>query len=138
MDKKCLYDVFLNEKRIATVGPSTLKQLHVSFGVSEGMPLVRASGISDKEAGLLYIDWLEECVNFDDSLRIAPSKDNTASSPRLTKKLKRGMENTEEDSFCSFCKCSKEEAGRLVWLGDNAQICEDCVMHCVELFKVKE
>ena len=138
MDKKCFYDVFLNEKRIATVGPSTLKQLHVSFGVSDGMPLVRASGISDKEPGLLYIDWLEESVNFDDSLRISPSKENAGSNPRLTKKLKRGLESTKEDSFCEFCKCSEKEAGRLIWLGDNAQICEKCVMHCVELFNVKE
>ena len=138
MDKKCFYDVFLNEKRIATVGPSTLKQLHVSFGVSDGMPLVRASGISDKELGLQYIDWLEDAVKFDDSLRISPSKESAASDPRFTKNLKRGIENTKEDSFCSFCKCSEEEAGRLVWLGDNAQICKECVMHCVELFNVEE
>ena len=138
MDKKCFYDVFLNEKRIATVGPGTLKQLHVSFGISDGMPLIRASGISDSEPGLLYIDWLEEDVNFDDSLRIAPSKDNAASNPRLTKKLKRGIESTEEDSFCAFCKCSEKEAGRLIWIGDSSQICEECVMHCVEVFKEKE
>ena len=138
MDKKCFYDVFLNEKRIATIGPSTVKQLHVSFGITDGTPLVRASAISDKEPGLLYIDWLEEGVNFDDSLRISPSKNNAASNPRFTRKLKRGIESTEEDSFCEFCKCSEEEAGGLVWLGDNAQICEECVMHCVELFKAKE
>ena len=34
MGKKCFYDVFLNDKRIATVGPGTLKQLHVSFGIT--------------------------------------------------------------------------------------------------------
>ena len=138
MNKKCFYDIFLNEKRIATVGPNILKQLHISFGVTDGIPLVRASGISDKEAGLLYIDWLEENVNFDDSLRVVPSKDSGASGPRFTKKLKRGIENTEEDSFCSFCKCSEEEAGRLVWLGDNAKICKECVMDCVEQLKNKE
>lgn len=138
MDKKCFYDVFLNEKRLATVGPSTLKQLHVSFGVSDGMPLVRASGISDKEPGLLYINWLEEFVNFDDSLRIAPSKDNTISNPRLTKKLKRGMESTKEDGFCEFCKCSEKEVGPLIRLGDSPQICEKCVKLCVEDFKAKE
>lgn len=138
MDKKCFYDVFLNEKRIATVGPSTLKQLHISFGVSDGKPLVRASGISDKEPGLLYIDWLEEFVNFKDSLRISPSKDNTVSNPRSTKKLKRGIESTKEDSFCEFCKCSEKDAGPLIWLGDSSQICEKCVMHCVEVFKDKE
>ena len=137
MDKKFFYDVFLNEEKIATVGPSTLKQLHISFGVLDSQSIVRASGISDSEPGLLYIDWLEEFVNFNDSLRVSPSKDNTISNPRLTKKLKQGMESTEEDSFCSFCKTSEEE-GRLVWLGDNAQICEECVIHCVELFKNKQ
>lgn len=138
MDKKCFYDVFLNEKRIATIGPNTLKQLHVSFGVIDDMPLVRASGISDKEPGLLYIDWLEEIVSFDDSLRISPSKENTVSNPRLTKKLKRGIESTEEDSYCEFCKCSEKEAGSLISLGDSPHICEKCVKLCVEAFKVKE
>ncbi len=138
MDKKYLYDVFLNEKRIATVGPSTLKQLHISFGVSEGIPLVKASGLSDEEPGMLYINWLEETVNFDDSLRISPSKDNTVSNPQLTKKLKRGMESTNEDSFCEFCKISEKEAGSLIRLGDSPQICEKCVELCIEAFKVKE
>lgn len=138
MDKKCFYDVFLNEKKVATVGPSTLKQLHISFGITDGKPIVRASAISDKEPGLLYIDWLDESVNFDDSLRILLSKDNSASNPRLTKKLKRGIESTIEDSFCEFCKCSEKEVGRLIWLGDNAQICEECVNHCVDLFKTGE
>ncbi len=138
MDDKCFYDVFLNEEKIATVGPSTLKQLHVSFGVFDGKPLVRASGISDKEPGLLYVEWLEEFVNFKDSLRISPSKDNSMSNPRLTKKLKRGIESTNEDSFCEFCKCSEKEAGQLIWLGDSSQICKKCVMHCVEVFNDNE
>lgn len=135
MDKEYVYDVFLNEKIISTVGPSSLKQLHISFGVTDGMPLVKASGISDKEPGLLYINWLEEVVHFDDVLRISPSKDNVISNPVLTKKLKRGMESTEEDSYCEFCKTSEDEAGTLIRLGDSPQICENCVKLCVEAFK---
>ena len=138
MDIERFYDVFLNEEKIATVGPSTLKQLHVSFGISEGLPLVRASGISDREPGLLFVSWLEESVTFNDTLRISPSDDLSASDPQLTKKLKRGIENTAEDRFCSFCKGSEKEVGRLIWIGDDSQICKECVMHCVEEFNVCE
>lgn len=132
MDSGYNYDIFLNEKIIATVGPSGLKQLHISFGVSEGKPLVRASGISDEEPGWLYIDWVDEFVNFGDSLRVSPSLDNIVTSPRLTKKLKRGMESTEEDNFCEFCKSSEKEAGQLIRLGGSPQICSECVKLCVE------
>ncbi|QMU61406.1 MAG: hypothetical protein GKR92_06735 [Gammaproteobacteria bacterium] len=111
------YDIFLNKEIIATVGPSTLKQLHISFGVSEGRPLVKASGISNEEPGLLYINWLEEIVDFGDSLRVSPSQENKVTSPRHTKKLKRGMGSTEEDSFCEFCKGSEKETGQLIRLG---------------------
>ncbi|MFK7816855.1 MAG: ClpX C4-type zinc finger protein [Gammaproteobacteria bacterium] len=135
MSKEFIYDIFLNDKIISTVGPSSLKQLHISFGVSDDMPLVKASGISDKEPGLLYINWLEEVVNFDDVLKISPSKDNVISSPVLTKKLKRGMESTEEDNYCDFCKSSEDEAGSLIMLGDSPQICEKCVKLCVVAFK---
>ena len=138
MDSEYNYDIFLNEEIIATVGPSGLKQLHISFGVSEGKPLVRASGISDEEPGLLYMDWLEEFVDFGDSLRVSPSLENIVTSPRLTKKLKRGMVSTEEDSFCEFCKCSEIEAGQLIRLGGSPQICNKCVKRCVEIFKSKE
>lgn len=138
MEREYNYDIFLNEELIATVGPSGLKQLHISFGVSEGMPLIRASGISDDEPGLLYIDWLEEFVDFGDSLKVSPSLENIITSPRHTKKLKRGMENTEEDSFCEFCKCSEKEAGQLIRLGGSPKICNECVKLCVERFKSKE
>ena len=106
MDSEYYYDIFLNEEVIATVGPSNLKQLHISFGVTEGVPVVKASGISDDEPGLLYIDWLEEFVNFGDSLRVSPSLENVVTSPRHTKKLKRGMTVAEEDSYCDFCNSS--------------------------------
>ena len=138
MEREYNYDIFLNEEIIATVGPSRLKQLHVSFGVSDGKPLIRASGISDEEPGLLYIDWLEEFVDFGDSLRVSPSQDNMVTSPRLTKKLKRGIESTEEDSFCEFCKSSEKEAGQLIRLGGSPQICNECVKLCVERIKSNE
>jgi len=136
MSGEYYYDIFLNEEKVATVGPSELKQLHISFGISEGVPLVRASGISDDEPGLLYIDWLEEHVDFDDSLRVSPSQENKVSSPSHTKKLKRGMESTEEDSFCEFCKCSEKETGQLIRLGGSPQICSSCVKLCVERFNI--
>ena len=138
MDSEYYYDIFLNEEVIATVGPSNLKQLHISFGVTEGVPVVKASGISDDEPGLLYIDWLEEFVNFGDSLRVSPSLENVVTSPRHTKKLKRGMAVAEEDSYCDFCNSSEEEAGQLISLGGSPQICRKCVKLCIEAFETKE
>jgi hypothetical protein len=135
MNKECFYDVFLNDKRIATVGPGSLKQLHISFGITEGEPLVKASGISDKEPGLLYIEWLNELVTFDDSLRISPSKENDISNPQLTKKLKRGIESNEEDRYCEFCKGSEQEVGVLLTIGDSPNICRKCVEHCADEFE---
>lgn len=136
MNSKYNYDIFLNEKVIATVGPSSLKQLYISFGVTDGKPMVKAGGISDAEPGLLYINWLEELVEFGDSLRVAPSDKNTVTSPRHTKKLKRGMETEEDDeNLCDFCNSSEEEAGQLIRLGASPQICNKCVTLCVEAFK---
>ncbi|MGH1536730.1 MAG: hypothetical protein ACRBDX_01545, partial [Gammaproteobacteria bacterium] len=108
MNKEYNYDIFLNEGVIATVGPSSLKQLYISFGVTGGEPVAKASGISNEESGLLYIDWLEESVNFGDSLRVSPSLKNIVTSPRHTKKLKRGIESTDDDNCCDFCNCSEE------------------------------
>lgn len=138
MSKEYNFDIFLNEEIIATVGPSSLKQLYISFGVSEGKPIVKASGISDEESGLLYIDWLEELVGFDDTFRVSPSVENIVSSPGHTKKLKRGMERAEDDSLCDFCNSSEEEVGQLTRLGGSPQICSKCVKLCVEAFKTKE
>lgn len=138
MEREYYYDIFLNEDIIATVGPSRLMQLHISFGVSKDKPIVKASGISDEEPGLLYINWLEECVDFGDSLRISPSLENLVTSPRHTKKLKRGMEGVEDDNFCDFCNSSEEEAGQLIRLGGSPQICNSCVKQCAEAFKNKE
>jgi hypothetical protein len=136
MSKDCFYDVFLNDKKLATVGPSTLKQLHISFGITEGEPLIKASGISDKEPGLLYIEWLNEQVTFGGSLRVSPSEDSVISAPKLTKKLKRGIENNDEDLFCDFCKGSEEEVGALLTLGDSPHICHKCVKLCVDELEI--
>ncbi len=138
MSKEYNYDIFLNEEVIATVGPSSLKQLYISFGVTGGEPVAKASGISNEESGLLYIDWLEESVNFGDSLRVSPSLKNIVTSPRHTKKLKRGIESMEDDNCCDFCNCSEEEAGQLIRLGGSPQICQKCVKRCAEAFKPKE
>lgn len=138
MSSEYNYDIFLNEEVIATVGPSSFKQLHISFGVSEGIPMVKASGISDEEPGLLYVDWIEKCVNFGDSLRVSPSLENKITNPRHTKKLKRGVGSAEEDCFCDFCNSSEEEAGQLIRLGGSPLICNSCVKQCIEVFKTKE
>jgi hypothetical protein len=102
------------------------------------MPVVKASGISDDEPGLLYIDWLEEFVEFGDSLRVSPSLENVVTSPRHSKKLKRGMAATEEDSYCDFCNSSEEEAGQLISLGGSPQICSKRIKLCVEIFETDE
>ena len=89
MNDPIFYDVFLNKEKIATVGPNLLKQLHISFGVSDGKAIVKAGGISDDEPGLLFINWLEKNVEFGDSFSVSPSQENVATTPRHTKKLNR-------------------------------------------------
>jgi len=106
--------------------------LHISFGVTDGAPVVKAGGVSEKDGGLMYINWLEETVNLSDTINVIPSKKNTATKPLITKKLGRGEENTEEESFCDFCNRTEEEAGKLTRLGDSPQICAKCVRLCIE------
>lgn len=133
MNDQILYDVFLNEEKIATVGPSGLKQLHVSFGVSDGRAIVKAGGISDNEPGLLFINWIEQCVEFGDSFRVSPSQESVATKPRHTKKLNRGIdEATEDDSLCDFCNRSEDEVGEFIRLGGSPQICNTCIKLCVD------
>jgi len=137
MSKNYFFDILINDKAAATVGPSGLKQLHISFGVTDGKPIIKAGGVSEKDDGLMYINWLEEAVDFADSFRVEPSKKDTATSPMITKKLGRGVESTEEDCFCDFCNRTEEEAGKLIRLGDSPQICTECVQRCVEACKSK-
>ena len=136
MNEQVFYDVFLNEEKVTTVGPSTLKQLHISFGVSDDSAIVKASGISDEEPGLLFINWLEQRVEFGDSFSVSPSQDNVASEPRHTKKLNRGLDEvTEEDSLCDFCNRTEDEVGQLIRLGGSPLICNICIKLCVDAIK---
>ncbi len=137
MNSEYYYDILLNEKILATVGPSSLKQLHVSFGVSDGEPTVKAGGISEKESGLLYINWLEKTVDFSDTLKISPSAENSATTPRHIKKLQQGMESSDEDNLCDFCNGTEEEVGQLIRLGGSPQICRSCIKLCVAEFESK-
>jgi hypothetical protein len=139
MDNQVFYDVFLNKDKIATVGPSALKQLHISFGVTDGSAIVKASGISEQEPEMLFINWLEQCVEFGDSFSVSPSQENVATKPRHTKKLKRGMDKTtEEDSLCDFCNCSEDEVGQLIRLGGSPQICNTCIKLCVDAMNAND
>lgn len=133
MSKDTFYDVFLNKENIATVGPSTLKQLHISFGVSDGKAIVKAGGISDDKSGLLFINWLEKNVEFGDSFSVSPSQEKVATTPRHTKKLNRGMDDpAEDDALCDFCNRSEDEVGPLIRLGGSPQICNTCINLCVD------
>lgn len=130
------YDIFLNEKLIATVGPSSLKQLHISFGVKNEKSTVNAGGVSEDEGKLQYLNWLEESVDFGDSLRISPSVENIVTDPRHTKKLGRSV-GDEEVVVCDFCNRSEAEVGQLIRLGDSPQICNACTKRCVGEFQGK-
>jgi len=133
------YDVFLNKEKIATVGPSILKQLHISFGVSDNKAIVKASGISDEEPGLLFINWLEQHVEFGDSFSVAPSQENAVSKPRHTKKLNRQLdEATEDNVLCDFCNRTEDEVGQFIRLGSSPQICNTCIKLCVAEMNSKE
>ena len=139
MNDQVFYDVFLNEDKIATIGPGTLKQLHISFGISDGKAIVKAGGISDEDPGLLFINWLEQYVEFSDSFSVSPSQENVATKPCHTKKLNRGMdEATGDDALCDFCNRSEDEVGQLIRLGDSPQICNMCIKLCVDAVNSKK
>ena len=136
MNDQIFYDVFINKDKITTVGPSGLKQLHISFGVNDGAAIVKASGISEDGPGLLFINWLEKRVEFGDSFSVSPSRENLASKPRHTKKLNRQLdEASEEDALCDFCNCTEDEVGQLIRLGGSPQICNTCIKLCVDAIK---
>jgi len=124
------YDIFLNDKEIATVGPSSLKQLHISFGVMDGKPIVKAGGVSDTD-GLMYINWFEDMVKFTDSLKVVPSKKGVATDPLITKKLGNEAECEEESNVCDFCNQPEDEVGDLINLGGSPLICAKCIKRCV-------
>ena len=131
MNPPIFYDVYINKDKIATVGPSALKQLHISFGVSDGTAIVKAGGIADDEQGLLFINWLEKNVEIGDSFSVSPSQEKVATTPRHTKKLNRGMDDpAENDALCDFCNRSEDEVGPLIRLGGSPQICNTCITLC--------
>jgi len=139
MNDQIFYDVFLNKDKIATVGPNTLKQLHISFGVNDGAAIVKASGISDEEPGLLFINWLEQRVELGDSFSVSQSQENVATKPRHTKRLNKQIdETTEDDALCDFCNRSEEEVGQMISLGSSPQICNTCIKLCVDAMNEKE
>jgi|GEM_PF-6253424 len=131
------YDILINDKPIATVGPSGLKQLHISFGVTHGKPMVKAGGVSDIDDGLTYINWLEEEVDFNCSLQVVPSKQGFASSPMITKKLGQEVEDADENSLCDFCNRTEQETGQLINLGSSPLICAECVNRCADVLKAE-
>jgi len=105
------YDILINEKVIATVGPSDLKQLHISLGVSNGKPMVKAGGVSDKEDDLVYINWLEEEVDFKASLQIVPSKKKQATNPLVVKKLGQELRVLMRTACATFVIVQKTKLG---------------------------
>lgn len=125
------YDIFLNDTAVATVGPSSLKQLHISLGVMNGKPVIKAGGVSD-DGELMYINWLEEEVGFNDSLRVVPSMQTEASNPMITRKLGQATESVDEDAVCDFCNREEKETGKLVSFGASPNICVKCVKLCEE------
>ena len=127
------YDILINDKKMATVGPSSLRQLHISFGVMNGDPVVKAGAVSACEEEVVYINWLEETVGFDSSLQVTPSKNNIATSPLMTKKLGQTLESIENECTCDFCNRAEVETGKLISLGSSPLICVSCVKRCAEL-----
>jgi hypothetical protein len=129
------FDVFLNDQKVATVGPSELEHLSVSLSGHKGDLMLMANGLLAAEVGQRYFTWLEAPIGPNDVVRIAPSKENKATEPQKVRNLRRGQKASKQDLFCDFCKRPETEAGRIIQAGDTPFICVRCAELCLEIAK---
>ena len=113
------FDVLVNDRRVATVGPSDLQHLLINVAVYEGEISLSANGLSDEKEGQVYFRWLQEDLNETDDIRITRSEETRASEPKQTRNLRRGQKANKEDVFCDFCKRDEDEAGKIIQAGDT-------------------
>jgi hypothetical protein len=132
------YDVYINEKKVATIGPLDLEHMGVSVSGGEGDSYLFADGFAKKgkEDYQTHFTWLEQDLNANDIVRIVPSQASKASPPLRTRKLlRRGQKATKQNRYCDFCKLGEEETGKLIQTGDSPFICVHCAELCLEIAK---
>ena len=133
------YDIYINEEKVATVGPGDLEHLHISVSSSkqENEPFLSASGMAEisEDGSQLYHTWLEGEIKSTDSVRIVPTETSPVSDPIKTRKLRRNQKATKENSFCDFCKQEESVVGRVVQAGDTPFICANCAELCLEIIR---
>ena len=129
------FDVFVNDQRVATVGPSDLRHLLINVAVYDGEISLSANGLSDQNEGQVYFTWLQEDLNETDSVLITRSRESEASEPKQTRNLRRDQKANKEDVFCDFCKRDEDEVGVIIQAGDTPFICFECIEMCSEVAK---
>ena len=129
------FDVFVNDQRVATVGPSDLRHLLINVAVYDGEIPLSANGLSDAIEGQVYFTWLQEDLSESDDIRITRSNETTATEPKQTRNLRRGQKASRADIFCDFCKRGEDEVGKIIQAGDTPFICLGCIEMCSEVAK---
>jgi hypothetical protein len=132
------FDVYVNELKVATVGPSDLEHLSVSVSAHNGALMLMANGLSSAEPGQRYFTWLDDDLAAADIVRVVPSEAAEATPPRKVRNLRRGQKATEQDRFCDFCKQSESEVGSVVQAGDTPFICAKCAELCLEILQDRD
>ncbi|MGB7934359.1 MAG: ClpX C4-type zinc finger protein [Gammaproteobacteria bacterium] len=135
-----LYDVIVNGKLVATVGPTELEHVSVSVSTSShvgGIPFLMASGMSPQteDGRQTYTTWLENELSENDRIEIIPSKNTQPSDALKTRKLRRGVSSSNEDKFCDFCKQDEAVVGPVIQAGEAPYICKSCAELCIEIFR---
>ncbi len=135
-----LYDVIVNGKLIATVGPTELEHLSISVSTSShdgGIPFIMANGMSPRteDGKQTYTTWLENELSESDRIEIIPSKTTNPSEALKIRKLKRGVSSSKEDKFCDFCKQDETVVGPVIQAGETPYICKPCTELCIEIIK---
>ena len=129
------FDIYINDSKVATVGPSDLEHLSISVSGHEGTVYLSANGLSAKEEGQRYFTWLDQELGGSDAIRVVPSKESNASPPQSSRNIRRGQIASEENRFCDFCKRAEEEVGSLIQAGETPYICVQCAELCIDIAK---
>ena len=139
---RMLYDIYVNEEKVATVGPADLEHFHISVSSSnrENEPFLSANGMTEKskDGFQLYHTWLEGEIKPTDRVLIVPTETLHVSDPIKTRKLRRNQKATKEHRFCDFCKQEEAVVGRVVQAGDTPFICAHCAELVLEIIRGNE
>lgn len=130
---KQFYDIYLNEAKLATIGPNTFG-LFITFSANreENKVFLRADAACSESGENGSIEWLDEEIKHSDSIKISLSQCNKASKPLHTRKY------IKNAIACSFCAGTENNVGSLIKLENSPHICLDCVNVCIELLKPDE